>query len=53
MDLSYKHHKSEFLKDSNIIKIKMDERIPRWEYAHNYIIDVLKKEEELLSKINI
>ncbi len=53
MDLSYKHHKSEFLKDSNIIKIKMDERIPRWEYAHNYIIDALKKEEELLSKINI
>ena len=37
----------------NIIKIKMDERIPRWEYAHNYIMDALKKDEELLSKINI
>jgi len=53
MDLSYKHDKSEFLKDNNIIKIKMNERIPRWEYAQNYIIDALKKEEELLSKINI
>lgn len=50
IDLSYRHNKTEYFNEHNLIKIKMKERIHRWECAHTEIDSALNNEKEFLSR---
>ena len=53
LNISYRNDKTEYIKDDNIIKIKMKKRIDNWINASKLIDDVIKDERTFLDQITI